>query len=197
MRKMQIGDKYGKLTLVEWVDCHRSVFLCDCGNMCVKIPRDVKFRKTQSCGCIRAEKPNSLKHGESGTKLYLVHKSMKQRCNNKNNKDYPNYGGRGIVVCGEWNDYTTFKTWALMNRYQEGLCIDRIDNSKGYSPDNCRWITNKANCNNTQKNNNITFDGKTHTLSEWAEIIGISKSTLSARLNSYGWSVKRALTEPA
>jgi hypothetical protein len=107
------------------------------------------------------------------------------------------YGGRGITVCNEWEDYSTFKKWAMQNGYKEGLCIDRIDNFKGYSPDNCRWTTNKINCNNTRKNNNLTFNNETHTLSEWAGITGISRETLNARINEYEWSVERALTEPS
>ena len=77
---------------------------------------------------------------------------MKRRCNNPNDKSYPEYGGRGIKVCPEWeSEYLNFKKWALENGWINGLSIDRLDNNKGYSPDNCRFITHQANCQNRRK----------------------------------------------
>jgi hypothetical protein len=200
-RSMNVGDKHGMLTLIEWkVAPQKSIFRCDCGNLTESIPSAVKTGKTVSCGCKRKGLP--LKHGycleKKKEKLYMVWCSMKQRCHNPKNKDFKSYGGRGISVCKEWiNDYAAFSRWARANGYIESVYIDRISNNGNYSPDNCRWITNKENCNNTRKNNFLTHNGKTHSLTEWSEITGLSRLTISARINEYGWDVERALTEKA
>lgn len=130
------------------------------------------------------------------SKLYFVYNSMKDRCKNKNTKNYKNYGGRGIRVCDEWNkSYETFLKWALINGYQEGLQLDRIDNNGNYSPENCRWVSCKQNLNNTRMNNLITYKNKTHTISEWADMFKINYMTLYRRIKD-GWSIERALKTP-
>ena len=86
-------------------------------------------------------------------KLYGVWRSMRQRCNNQNNKDYKHYGGRGISICAEWSDYLIFKKWSIDNGYVEGLTLDRVNNNGNYEPTNCRWTTNKQQARN--KNTNI------------------------------------------
>lgn len=137
----------------------------------------------------------ALKHGDWGTRLYRIWKNMRQRCSNPNCPAYPAYGGRGITVCKEWDDYITFKGWALQNGYSEALTLDRKNNDLGYSPENCRWATVKQQSNNTRTNHVLEHNGQKNTLSQWAEILGVSVTTLWDRLKS-GWSVERTLTEP-
>lgn len=124
------------------------------------------------------------KHNDSYTKLYRVWASMKGRCYSKTHGKYKNYGAKGVTVCDEWrNSYLAFKEFALENGYAEGLQIDRIDNEKGYSPDNCRFITNKENSNN--KSNHFWIDdfkGNVYTISQLSDKTGIKYITLHHRL---------------
>ena len=125
----------------------------------------------------RIEKPKY-----SHTKLYGIWESIKQRCCNPNVKSYKNYGGRGIDMCDEWyNSFLAFHKWAMANDYQEGLQIDRIDNDKGYSPSNCRFVTRKE--QNRNRRNNIYFCGVL--LIEIAEMTGILYNTLLWRLKHH------------
>lgn len=135
-------------------------------------------------------------HGLSNTKIYKVYLSMLNRCYKKYDEFYPDYGGRGITVCKEWReDFTSFYDWAMANGYRDDLTIDRIDNDKGYSPDNCRWATCKEQSCNKNSNKNLTYRGKTMTMAEWSDEIGISRSSLFGRLKR-GWSVEKALSTP-
>lgn len=121
---------------------------------------------------------------------------MRTRCNNKKRHDYKEYGGRGIKVCNEWDNYENFRDWSLMNGYANNLSIDRIDNNSGYSPDNCRWTTQSQQMRNTRKNKFLEFNGERKTLVEWSEITGIKYHTLKNRVNKYGYSDEEALTIP-
>ena len=174
---------------------------CDCGNKGVLIAiSDLFGRFKVSCGCGREEakqkfsqgrRDGTLKtipptvHGDSviTSEFYNLHHiwvGMRRRCNNPNDKSYPDYGGKGIKVCPEWDsDYLNFKDWALKNGYIKGLSIDRIDNSKGYEPSNCRWSSDLMQANNKTNNAYVTVNGVTHTASEWAMYYGVGS------LNSY------------
>ena len=133
---------------------------------------------------------------DSKSSLYRVFNAMIERCSKPNVKNYHNYGGRGIKVCDEWiGNYQAFCDWALDNGYKKGLQIDRIDNNGNYEPSNCRWVTPKQNSNNTRFNTLLTYNGETHTMTEWAEITGINLTTLSSRINR-GWSIEQSLTTP-
>ena len=89
----------------------------------------------------------NYKHGGAHTRLYNIWKSMRQRCINPKNSRYSVYGAKGIKVCKEWDDFKKFRDWAIKNGYEKNLTIDRIDNSKGYSPKNCRWVSYKIQAN--------------------------------------------------
>lgn len=118
---------------------------------------------------------------------YRRWRSMLNRCYNPNHTYYYNYGGRGITVCDEWkNDYEKFCEWANQSGYEKSLSLDRIDNNKGYSPENCRWATRKQQGRNQRTNHKITINGKTKLMCEWAEISGISEKNIYKRIKR-GW----------
>jgi hypothetical protein len=116
---------------------------------------------------------------------------------NKNNCDYKKwYGARGIIICEEWrNDFKAFYDWAMSNGYREDLTLDRIDVNGNYCPDNCRWVTSKQQANNRRNTRKLTYNGETHSVSEWADILGIKYTVLNARVH-YGWDDERVLTQP-
>ena len=115
--------------------------------------------------------------------------------NNPNRSDYKRYGGRGITICDEWNDYNTFRDWALSNGYSDNLSIDRIDVNGNYEPSNCRWVDGIIQANNVRNNRIITFENSTYTMAEFARKIGISYSSLQHRLDR-GWSIDKIAQTP-
>lgn len=204
------GEKFGRLTVLERTDDliqpsgqHKTQWLCkcDCGNEITVTSSNLKG-STKSCGCYRAEigykaGKNCLSHGKSNTRIYHTWEAMKQRCYNPKSQYYKRYGGRGITICDKWlHDFQAFYDWAMSHGYADNLTIDRIDNNKGYSPDNCRWATNIQQHNNQSNNKNLTYNGKTQTLAQWAKEKNIKPTTLAMRLNR-GWSIEKALTKNA
>ena len=130
--------------------------LCDCGKTHYVQGRKLREGLIKSCGCSRLKEISASKtvHGHRGERLYRIWQGMKQRTTNQHGKDYARYGGKGISVCDEWaKDYLTFREWALSHGYADDLSIDRIDNDKGYSPNNCRWATQKEQSNNRHTSN--------------------------------------------
>lgn len=142
----------------------------------------------------RDEKGRFLpKHNMKRTKIYRVWCSMKERCDNKNNKSYKNYGAKGIKVCEEWsNDFLKFYYWAINNGYKEGLTIDRINFNKNYEPQNCRWVTTKQQNRNYSKNRFMEYNGKKYCIVELSEKFNISYGTLLYRINA-GYTLEEAI----
>lgn len=192
------GRQFGRLTVVTWVPTHNRIpeWICDCscGERTI-VPADRLTRvrgNTKSCGCLRKE-PWARKHGDKGSRLYSVWSAMKKRCYQVGSINYHNYGGRGIVLCDDWrDDYRAFKVWAMANGYEEGLSIDRIDNDKGYSPENCRWTTRTENNRNRRNTRTISVHGETLYWSEAAKRYGISYDTLKMRIYA-GYSPENAV----
>lgn len=187
---------YGRLTVVgsvrrngrEYYEC-----LCSCGNTKVIDKRALtrKTGATRSCGCLSLEAasiPKILKHGMSHTVEHSIWRGIIDRCNNPNNKAYKHYGGKGIGVCKEWvsaNGFMNFYT-AMGTRPSAAHSIDRTDNRKGYSPDNCRWATQKEQIRNSSKVVKVTVQDLSYCIAEWAEVLGKPYSTVRAGVQRHG-----------
>lgn len=184
------GKRFGRLTVLDVFDKGKGYVkwncICDCGNKTIVLSNNLRRGHTTSCGCFQNEVrlKNHTKHNLHGTRIYGVWSKIKGRCYNPNDPRYHRYGGRGIEMCEEWkNDAKLFAEWSYANGYDDsapyGMCtIDRIDNDKGYSPENCRWVNQKVQANNRKTNRVIEHEGEKHTLIEWSEILGISNSKL-------------------
>lgn len=138
-------------------------------------------------------------HGLSQHPLYIVWHCAVRRCTDPTDKKFARYGGRGITICDEWrNSYLSFYTWAIVSGWERGLEIDRKDNDLGYSPDNCRFITKKANSNNRSYHNKLTIFGETKNVSECGidPRCAVDANTFKGRIFN-GWHPAKALTKPA
>ena len=192
-----IGQRYGRLIVRARIEGGPYLFCeCDCGKTTnVKIG-DLRFGKTQSCGCYKESRKSKARrtHGGNKTRLYRIWCGMKNRCYNPSTEDYQYWGNRGIKICDEWlNDFAAFRKWALSNGYQDNLTIERKDVNKGYFPENCIWIPNAQQSLNTRQIVPLTFKGKTQTASEWAREVNIHLTTLLYRIR-HGWSIESALS---
>lgn len=164
--------------------------ICECGKEVDVLGVSLKGGNTQSCGC---KKKLHIKHGYNrGNKpdrLYSIWTAMKSRCQQVTHPEYYRYGGRGITICDSWNNsFIEFKDWALAHGYSHELQLDRIDNNKGYFPENCRFISRKENCNNREYNVRVYFRGAKRTPSEIAEMTGLSYYTIYQRIKKLKWS---------
>lgn len=199
-KKRNAGDIVNGAVLIESVNGKLWKMRCKCGNVFISQPsytsgrcRECGYKYLSKKTAIHNESPSESRHA---SRLYTIWVNMRSRCGNPNNKNYHNYGGRGVDVCDEWKDYLTFKKWAVSNGYEEHLSIDRIDVNGGYSPQNCRWATQKEQCRNKRTNHKLTYRGVTKSMVEWSEETGIPYHTIKSRINVYGYSVEDALTKP-
>ena len=202
---LKTGEKFNRLTVIAFHHIktyiklngnndYRDYYLCkcDCGTLTIVDKNSLKTGNTKSCGCL--DNQIKTKHGLFGTRIYNIWSRMKQRCNNKKNQQYKNYGGRGIKYCQEWNNFEKFYEWSKNNGYAENLTIDRIDVNGNYEPTNCRFITIKEQNRNKRNNVKIYYNGQEKCISEWAELFGIKKGLLYGRLKR-GWTIERALNK--
>lgn len=196
--------KYGRLTIVRQLDISedgkkRYLCKCECGKETIVFAENLLSGHTKSCGCLKKEIIEAgahTTHGLSKTRIYRIWKGMRKRCKNPNDSNYHKYGGRGIKVCSEWDsDFLSFYYWAMENGYDDSLSIDRIDNNKGYSPDNCQWSSEARQANNRRSNHLVTIDNKTHSINEWSKIVGISTVVIYKRIKQ-GMTEVEAITKP-
>lgn len=207
------GKKFGRLEVIRFIpinerESRRKSWLCkcDCGNFTQVDPVKLNTGHTSSCGCLKQEykdiiKNLNRKYNCTNKRLQSVYFAMLDRCYNKNNRSYHNYGGRGIFVCDEWkSDFDAFAKWAFSHGYKahakRGECtLDRKNVNEAYCPDNCCWISNKQQQNNKRVCQKIEYKGETHTIAEWADIFNIPYSTLYNGIKRYGKSIEDYISE--
>lgn len=199
------GEKYGKLTVVELVtdgNANKRKWLCECecGGRKITSEDNLKRGHCKSCGClyskIGGKSKHGTEHGESKTRLYKIWSRMIWRCERPSYKFYKDYGGRGITVCPDWHSFKRFKEWANDNGYSDGLSLDRIDNNRGYSPNNCRWATPKQQANNRRDNVKIEYQGEERTIAEWADRFGFNYPRFYQALKR-GYTIDRYIEKEA
>lgn len=182
------GKRFGKLTVVKRDSSKKTttwLCRCDCGNETFVRRDHLLNGNTRSCGCARIGHGGTRKGSDQ--RLYRIWHNMRHRCLNRHFVDYPRYGARGITVCEEWatsDSFPAFRDWAFANGYAANLTLDRINNNKGYSPDNCRWATLEQ--QNSNKRTNRTINGKT--VMQWSKAFGLPYNTLRNRLARRGWN---------
>ena len=199
------GKRYGRLTAIE-VDHRkdRKVFwkcICDCGKSVVVNGGSLSSGHTKSCGCLssdvrrenakkrRLENRNIPTEIETYRRLQSVFLGMHRRCSIKYHSPEA-YHDRGISICEEWKSFDTFLDWALKSGYKEGLTIDRIDVDGNYTPDNCRWVTDKEQQNNKRDNIYVVIDGERKTLKQWCEFFSVDYGMVKMR-RKRGWPQSR------
>lgn len=199
--KNKIGDVFGLLTIIAPADPYvrnktRWLCRCTCGREITTYQSHLRQGTAKSCGCTReaARLKAITAHGQSRSSIYKNWSAMKIRCSNPNHESYPDYGGRGITVCERWEKFENFLA-DMGERPTPKHEVDRIDNDKGYSPENCRWATRKEQNRNKRDNRFITINNETKCLSEWCEIYGTTFMLVETRLK-HGWKILDALTEP-
>lgn len=200
------GQRFGKLVAIRPIGSKsgHTVWLCkcDCGNEHEALSHNLMQGTVKSCGClVRESNRKKAKHGMHETRLYRVWAAVKIRCYSKNHPTYKNYGARGIGMCDEWHyDFNSFYDWAMANGYDQNAhryacTLDRIDTNGDYEPSNCRWVTQREQCNNTRHNIFVTINGKRQTVAQWCDELGLNRKTIYTRIYN-GWEPEKALTQP-
>lgn len=203
--KYKPGDKFGRLTLVSFHSKAKTTLLwvcvCECGKQIIARQSNLVSQNTSSCGCRKKELAGSYNktHGEgvkgSITKEYRAWNDIKTRCYNPKTKCYPNYGGRGIIVCERWiESYENFL--ADMGRAPSSThSIERRDVNGNYEPDNCFWATAMEQANNKRNTCYVEMNGKTKSFSDWCRELGLNYNTAMQRVYRLGWTPIEALTK--
>lgn len=180
------------------VPCH-----CDCGAVRHVDLSMLKAGKSLSCGCRKSEAmaAKAATHGDARVKhrarLYRIWSGMKTRCGNPRAKNYQYYGGDGVRVCDQWQQYQGFRDWAVSAGYEETLTLDRIDPSGHYAPDNCRWVSLDLQHDNRRDTVYLQAFAERKTLSEWAADSRClaTRRMLKDRLRR-GWPAELAISTP-
>ena len=199
----EIGNRYGKLLVIREAQSNkrglaRWLCKCDCGNETIQNGADLRNNKVVSCGCYQREelKNRRLIHGEYKSTEFKTWIGILSRCENKNNKDYIHYGGRGIKICDKWrNSFQEFLN-DMGRKPFKNYSIERKDYNGDYCPENCCWANTLTQVRNSRRNLFIDYNGEIKCLSAWAEEIGIKYGTLSTRIHQLNWPIEKALTTP-
>lgn len=204
-KKLRVGDRFGRLVVMAEAGNGGSrgrtrmiVCRCDCGTERVFSCPSVLRGASRSCGCLQAEgaADRCKSHGNYGTPTYRTWHSMRDRCLNQDNSNYPLYGGRGVKIDPRWDDFAVFLS-DVGERPSLAHSLDRWPNKNGnYEPGNVRWATGTEQSRNRNSNVLAEIDGRIATLAEWAEIGGLKYNTLHARLQN-GWPIRDAVFTPA
>lgn len=185
------GTTFGQLSVLEEVEKragHRYFRLsCACGGIAIVCYPNLRSGHTKSCGCEKGLR----RHGWAGTPTHDIWIGMRTRCINPNDTAYRNYGGRGISVHPRWDDFANFL--ADMGERPQGMDLDRIDNDGPYSPDNCRWVSRKANLRNTRRTRFVIVCGERMSVSEAAERFGLSRVNIGVYVHNHGVSHQQAV----
>lgn len=197
-KRLQLsGKKFGRLTVVgEWLPGSKWECLCDCGCTRFVSSTSLVSNKTLSCGCLLKEKrgTGSLIHGKSSTKTHATWCAMITRCYNEKGRAYKYYGGRGITVCNRWRD--SFENFLEdMGEHPKGLSLDRIDNDKGYSKENCRWATTTEQSRNRSTSMKVVYEGVETPIIELSKRFGIKYRSLHKAITDYGKSPEDAVAK--
>lgn len=193
------GMRFGNLLVIEESGKkNRSITWrckCDCGNEVIAIGGNLKAGVKKSCGCllIKGAADRVRTHGMSSTPIYKLWCSMVKRCSNQNDKDYSNYGGRGIKVSTNWLSFENF--YKDMGDRPQGLTLDRIDTNSSYCKDNCRWATPKEQNGNKTTSRNITYNNITQTIGEWCRELNIPSTTFRRKFLDKGLTIDQIIKE--
>lgn len=195
------GQTFGLLTVharagskgrqAHWL-CH-----CQCGGMITTAGSSLRGGYTRSCGCLVPISNRRLRrtHGMAESAEYRTWRHIKERCGNPANRDYKNYGARGIAVCGRWMESFANFYADMGPRPTARHTIERLNNDGPYAPDNCAWKPRAEQNANRRNTRQLTHAGATRTVQEWARLMGVDWKLIDGRLR-YGWPVARAITDP-
>lgn len=192
------GNTYGRLTVIRFdgkISKENAwLCLCTCGKERRVQGNNLKSGHVRSCGCLKIEVAGkqSITHGLTGTTTYSTWSDIKQRCTLKHHPKYKWYGARGINICDDWF-YSFQKFIDDMGERPTGLELDRVDNSKGYYKENCRWTTRTNNMRNTRYNVISEYNGKMLCISELAELINVPYQNMKRRISDWGMNAYEAI----
>ena len=217
------NQRFGYLTVLEFAGNRKKLSMwkcvCDCGNTRFVSYPNLMSGNTKSCGCYNKQL-NNERHIKGAKRQALIPKKevkevkkkgkqrlknvwdgMLARCNDSSSPAYKHYGGRGIQVCKEWQDYECFQKWALENGYDwnakaQQCTLERINVNGNYCPENCKLIPQSLQANNRRNNVYITFRGITKNIAEWAKETGMTYDTIRKRYVVRGWNAEKTLTTP-
>ena len=189
MKKALANERYGRLVAIKPTGLRYNRYVvwqcrCDCGKVISLNSGSLLSGNTRSCGCLLKDVlvSRNTTHNKSKDPIYNVWSSMIQRCTNPRFRQYKDYGGRGIKPSEDWRTFENFFR-DMSGTHSQKLTLERLDNTKGYNKENCKWATRTEQNNNKRNNHVINIQGERRTVSEWSRLYGIKRSTISSWIN--------------